>query len=156
MNGLNEAAVSAMAGLPLEDLSYCLKLAKRLERLGVDGEREEQRLVRSGSSGTQFHLNRTFRQTVKGFPTRCIEGCVESDAALDALLVRIARLGGMQHARASSVPFRAVRTMPCALLSARCRQRAAKEIDAKTRRRPRAPSLKRYGASTVSRQPQPA
>ncbi|WP_170158414.1 hypothetical protein [Paraeggerthella hongkongensis] len=39
MNGLNEAAVSAMVGLPLEDLSYCLKLAKRLERLGVDGER---------------------------------------------------------------------------------------------------------------------
>ena len=44
MNTLNEQAVSAMAALPLDDLSYCLKLAKRLERLGVDGEKTSSAL----------------------------------------------------------------------------------------------------------------
>lgn len=39
MHTLNDQAIKAMAGLPLDDLSYCLELAKRLERLGVDGER---------------------------------------------------------------------------------------------------------------------
>ncbi|WP_195762886.1 hypothetical protein [Eggerthella guodeyinii] len=44
MNALNDQAVSAMAALPLDDLAYCLKLAKRLERLGVDGERASSAL----------------------------------------------------------------------------------------------------------------
>lgn len=44
MNTLTDQAVAAMSTLPLEDLSYCLKLAKRLERLGVDGERTSSAL----------------------------------------------------------------------------------------------------------------
>ena len=41
---LNEQAVSALAELPLHELSYCLKLAKRFEALGIEGERASSAL----------------------------------------------------------------------------------------------------------------
>ncbi len=43
-NLLNEQAVSALAELPLHELSYCLKLAKRFETLGIEGERASSAL----------------------------------------------------------------------------------------------------------------
>lgn len=39
ITGLNERAIQMLAGLALDELSYCLGLAKRLERLGMSGER---------------------------------------------------------------------------------------------------------------------
>lgn len=46
MNTLNEQAVAALASLPLEDLSYCLELARRFDRLGIGVERASGALCR--------------------------------------------------------------------------------------------------------------
>ena len=43
-NLLSEKAVTAMAELPLHELGYCLKLAKRFEALGIEGERASNAL----------------------------------------------------------------------------------------------------------------
>ena len=46
MSMLNEQAVAALASLPLEDLSYCLELARRFDRLGIGAEQASSALCR--------------------------------------------------------------------------------------------------------------
>lgn len=41
---LNEQAASALLSLESGDLSYCLKLAKRFEHLGIEGEQASKAL----------------------------------------------------------------------------------------------------------------
>lgn len=52
MKALNEQAISAMAALPLHELAYCLKLAKRFEALGIEGERASSALCSIIDAGT--------------------------------------------------------------------------------------------------------
>lgn len=44
IDSLNEQAVSALSELPLDDLSHYLKMAKRLQTLGFNGERTSSAL----------------------------------------------------------------------------------------------------------------
>lgn len=44
IKSLNEQAISALSALSMEDLSHYLKMAKRLQTLGFDGERTSNAL----------------------------------------------------------------------------------------------------------------
>lgn len=48
---LNEQAMSALLSLESGDLSYCLKLAKRFEHMGIDGEQASNALCTLVESG---------------------------------------------------------------------------------------------------------
>lgn len=57
INSLNEQAVSALSTLSMDDLSHYLKMAKRFETLGFDGERTSSALcslIECGSHESAF------------------------------------------------------------------------------------------------------
>lgn len=48
---LNEHAIAALLDLESGDLSYCLKLAKRFEHMGIEGEQASSALCALVESG---------------------------------------------------------------------------------------------------------